>query len=110
MTCSARWMSSGQEIDDGIKVDQAGGRRHPQGQDQGPGQTDQLDEKAKPFEEKVAQCDQTLVRLRDLLNADKPADIAGKTYSVAELKDMAGKVIQARKDAEKQIDGLQDGP
>jgi peptidoglycan hydrolase CwlO-like protein len=67
---------------------------------------DQLDEKAKPFEEKIGQCDQTLTRLRDLLKADKPADIAGKTYSVADLKDMAGKIIQARKDTEKEIDGF----
>ena len=65
---------------------------------------DQIDEKAKPFEEKLAQCDQTLAKLRDLLKADQPAEIAGKTYSVADLKEMAGKVIQARKDAERQID------
>lgn len=68
---------------------------------------DQIDEKAKPFEEKMAQCDQTLARLRELLRANMPAEIAGKTYSVADLKDMANKVIQARKEAEKLVKGFQ---
>lgn len=94
------------EIDDGIKATKqaVGGVRKARITAQV--KSDQIDEKAKPFEEKLAQCDQTLVRLRDLLKADQPAEIAGKTYTVADLKDMAGKVIQARKDAEKQIDAF----
>ena len=67
---------------------------------------DQLDEKARPFEEDIAKCDQSLMKLRDALATDMPATIAGKTYSVAELKEMAGKVIAARKDAETQINGF----
>jgi phage shock protein A len=67
---------------------------------------EQLDEKARPFQEKVARCDETLAKLRDAITADKPADFGGKTYTVAELKDMAGKVLQSRKEAEDQIKGF----
>jgi chromosome segregation ATPase len=94
------------EIDDGIKATKKAVEGVRKAKIKTQVKSDQIDEKAKPFEEKVAQCDQTLVKLRDLLKADKPAEIAGKTYSVADLKDMAGKVIQARKDAEKQLDGF----
>jgi chromosome segregation ATPase len=95
-----------QEIDDGIKATKKAVEGVRKARISAQVKLDQIDEKAKPFEEKVAQCDQTLAKLRDLLKADQPADIAGKTYSIADLKDMAGKVIQARKDAEKQIDGF----
>jgi phage shock protein A len=95
-----------QEIDDGIKATKQAVEGIRKAKIKAQVKCDQLDEKAKPFEEKMAQCDQTLIRLRDLLKADQPADIAGKTYAVADLKEMAGKVIQARKDAEKQINGL----
>ena len=67
---------------------------------------EQLDERVKPHQEKIARCDETLVKLRDAIKADKPADFGGKTYTVAELKDMAGKVIQARKEAEEQVKGF----
>lgn len=94
------------EIDDGIRATKKAVEGVRKARITAQVKLDQIDEKAKPFEEKLAQCDQTLARLRDLLKADQPADIAGKTYSVADLKDMAGKVIQARKDAEKQIGGF----
>ena len=67
---------------------------------------EQIDDRTKPYQEKIAQCDQTLSKLRDLLAANQPADIAGKTYSVNDQKDMANKIIQARKDAENQIKGF----
>jgi type VII secretion effector (TIGR04197 family) len=67
---------------------------------------DQINEKVRPFEERISQCDQTLMKLRDALAANMPATIGGKTYSVDDLKDMAGKVIAARKDAETQINGF----
>lgn len=67
---------------------------------------DQLDEKVRPHQEKIAKCDETLAKLRDALKADKPADFGGKTYTVADLKEMAGKVIQARKEAEEQVKGF----
>jgi phage shock protein A len=89
-----------QEIDDGIRATKKAVEGVRKARITAQVKLDQIDEKAKPFEEKLAQCDQTLARLRDLLKADQPADIAGKTYSVADLKDMA------RKDAEKQIDGF----
>ena len=95
-----------QEIDDGMKATKKAVEGVRKARITAQVKLDQIDEKVKPHEEKLAQCDQTLVRLRDLLKADQPADIAGKSYSVADLKDMAGKVIQARKDAEKQIDGF----
>lgn len=66
----------------------------------------QLDEKVRPHQENVAKCDETLAKLRDAIKADGPADFGGKTYSVDELKGIAGKVIQARKDSEGQIKGF----
>jgi len=94
------------EIDDGIKATKQAVEGVRKARITAQVKLDQIDDKAKPSEEKLAQCDQTLAKLRDLLKADQPADIAGKTYAVADLKDMAGKVIQARKDTEKQIDGF----
>ena len=67
---------------------------------------EQLDEKVRPYQEKIARCDETLAKLRDAIKADKPADFGGKTYAVAELKGIAGKVIQSRKEAEDQIKGF----
>ena len=67
---------------------------------------EQLDEKTRPYQEKIARCDETLAKLRDAIKADKPADFGGKTYAVAELKGIAGKVIQSRKEAEDQIKGF----
>ena len=67
---------------------------------------EQLDEKVRPHQDKIARCDETLARLRDTIEADKPADFGGKTFTVVQLKEMAGKVIQARKDAEEQIKGF----
>jgi chromosome segregation ATPase len=67
---------------------------------------EQLDEKVRPFQDKIARCDESLAKLRDAIKADKSADFAGKTYSVAQLNEMAGKVIQARKEAADQIKGF----
>lgn len=67
---------------------------------------DQLDEKVRPHQETIARIDESLAKLRDAIKADKPADFAGKTYTVAQLKEMAGKVIQSRKEAEEQIRGF----
>lgn len=52
---------------------------------------DQLDEKVRPHQDKIAKCDETLAKLRDAIKADIPADFGGKTYTVVELKDMAGR-------------------
>lgn len=95
-----------QEIDDGIKPTRKAVEGVRKARIKAQVKSEQIDEKVKPFEERIAGCDQTLTKLRDLLKADKPADIAGKTYSVADLKEMAGKVIVARKEAEKQVEGF----
>lgn len=95
-----------QEIDDGIKATKKAVEGIRKARITAQVRLEQIDEKTKPFEEKVTRCDQTLSKLRDLLKADQPAEIAGKTYTVPELKDMASKVIQARKDADKEIEGF----
>jgi chromosome segregation ATPase len=95
-----------QEIDDGIKATKLAVEGVRKARIKAQVKCDQIEEKAKPYEEKVAQCDQTLAKLRDLLKAGKPADLAGKTYSVSDLNDMADKVIQARKDADAQVSGF----
>jgi len=68
---------------------------------------DQLDEKVRPHQDKIAKCDETLAKLRDAIKADIPADFGGKTYTVVELKDMAGKVINSRKECEDQVKGFE---
>ena len=68
---------------------------------------DQLDEKVRPYQDKIAKCDETLAKLRDAIKADIPADFGGKTYTVVELKDMAGKVINSRKECEDQVKGFE---
>lgn len=94
------------EIDNGIRSAKQAleGVRKAKYKDQA--SLDQLDDKVKPHEEKIGKCDESLARLRDAIKADRPADFGGKTYSMAELKDMAGKILQTRKDAEEQIKGF----
>ena len=59
-----------------------------------------------PIKRKSPSAIRTLSKLRDLLAVNQSAEIAGKTYSVSDQKDMANKIIQARKDAENQIKGF----
>ncbi len=94
------------EIDNGIKSAKQGAEGVRKAKVRAQVSLDQLDEKVRPFEEKIVQCDQSLTKLRDAIAADMPSTIAGKTYSVAELKEMAGKVIAARKDTSTQISGF----
>jgi len=94
------------EIDNGIKSAKQAADGVRRAKVRAQGNLDQINEKVRPFEERISQCDQSLMKLRDAIAADMPATIAGKTYSVAELKEMAGKVIAARKEAEKQINGF----
>ncbi len=95
-----------QEIDNGIKATKQAVEGVRKAKIKAQVKLEQIEEKAKPHEEKIAQCDQSLARLRDLLKADMPAEIAGKTYSVSDLKDMANKVIKTRKECEDQINGF----
>jgi len=67
---------------------------------------DQIDRKAEPTNQRIAQADATLMRLRPLLEAGEPAEIAGKTYTADELKEMASKVLAARKAATDEIAGF----
>jgi chromosome segregation ATPase len=68
---------------------------------------EQLDEKVRPYQDKIARCDETLAKLYNAIKADKPADFAGKTFTVDQLNEMAGKVIQSRKDVEEQVKQLE---
>lgn len=95
-----------QEIDDGIRATKQAVEGVRKAKIKTQVTLEQIDEKTRPYEEKITPCDKTLARLRDLLKADMPTDIAGKTYSVSDLKDMAKKVIKSRKEAEDQINGF----
>jgi chromosome segregation ATPase len=95
-----------QEIDDGIRATKRAVEGVRKARIKAQVKCDQLEEKVRPHEERIAQCDQALARLRDLLKAGKPAEVAGKTYSVSDLSDMAGKVIEERKNEEAQINGF----
>jgi chromosome segregation ATPase len=94
------------EIDNGIKSAKQAAEGVRKAKVRAQVQLDQLTEKVRPFEEKQAACDATLVKLRDALATEMPATFAGKTYSVDELKAMAGKVIAERKKAETEINGF----
>jgi predicted nucleic acid-binding Zn-ribbon protein len=67
---------------------------------------DQLEQKVIPISDKIASVDQSLKKLRDHLASGEPVDIAGKTYGPQELKQMADRVLKARKDYVAQRDGL----
>ena len=85
------------EIDAGLKSAKRAVGEIRKAKHQAQAQLDLLDEKARPHQEKMARCDEPLAKLRDAIKADTPADFAGKTYSVAELKVVAGQVLQARR-------------
>ena len=94
------------EIDNGIKSAKQAAEGVRKAKIRAQVQLDQLAEKVRPFEEKVTACDASLVKLRDAIAADMPTTLAGKTYSVDELKAIAGKVIAERKKADTEITGF----
>lgn len=94
------------EIDNGIKSAKQAAEGVRKAKVRAQVQLDQLTEKVRPFEDKLAACDGTLAKLREALATDMPATFAGKTYSVDDLKTMAGKVIAERKKAEAEINGF----
>ena len=67
---------------------------------------DQIERRAAPAKEQVAKSETTLAKLRDYIQSDKPVEIGGKTYTQTQLKEMAEKVIKARKDAQAVIGGF----
>jgi len=64
---------------------------------------EQLEQKVRPFQERIEKIDESLVKLRDSIRADMPTTFNGKSYSVSDLKDLAAKVIQSRKTNEERI-------
>src|SRR5690606_33335877 len=64
---------------------------------------DQIDRQAQPVRDRMAQADVSLKKLRDYLAAGEPVEIGGKTYSVEDLKKMAGEIIEARKGHASQV-------
>ena len=66
-----------------------------------------LEEKTKPDQEEIVRSDQALAKLRDAIRSGVPTDIAGKTYSTTELKDMGTKVLQHRKIVADRIQGFE---
>jgi chromosome segregation ATPase len=67
---------------------------------------EQLGDNATELENKIGALDASLKKLRDLLATGEDAEIAGKTYTQAELNDMAKKLITQRGSYEKQMDSL----
>jgi len=68
---------------------------------------DQIDAKAQPYREKLAQADASLRKLRDHLTAAEPVEIGGKNYTTDELKKMADQIIETRKGYSTQIAGFE---
>ena len=94
------------EIDTGIKSAKKAVGELRKAKHQAQAQLELLDEKVKPHQEKMARCDESLAKLRDVIKADTPAEFGGKTYSVAELKAMAGQVLRARTECEEKVKGF----
>ena len=67
---------------------------------------EQIQMQARPVEEKLVNTDSALKALRGHLEAAKPVEIAGKTYNQEELKDLADRIIRARKVYVGQLDGF----
>jgi chromosome segregation ATPase len=94
------------EIDGGIKAAKKSVTEIRKAKHQAEAELDLIDEKLRPHQDKMARCDERLGQLRDLIKADMPAEFAGKTYSVAELKGIAGKLIDARKECDQKVKGF----
>jgi chromosome segregation ATPase len=58
------------------------------------------------LDQKIAEADKALGRLRDYLKEEKDVEISGKTFTPAQLKEMADKTISARKSLSTQVEAL----
>jgi chromosome segregation ATPase len=67
---------------------------------------DQIQRQATPLEERLAGIDRALTTLRGHLEAESSVEIAGKTYSAQDVKDLAARVLQARQTCAVQLDGF----
>lgn len=66
----------------------------------------QIERRKAPATEQIGKAEATLAKLRDYLKSGEPVEIAGKSYSPGELKEMAEKVIKSREDAVAQRETL----
>jgi chromosome segregation ATPase len=69
---------------------------------------DQIARQAQPQEDRLASMDSALKTLRGHLEAKTPVEIAGKSYNPQELKDMADRVLSARKVCAGQLEAFHD--
>jgi len=67
---------------------------------------EQIQREAQPLEERLGNTDSALQKLRGHLEASEPVEIAGKTYNQEELKDLADRILRARKVCVGQLDGF----
>ena len=58
------------------------------------------------LDQKIAEADKALGRLRDYLKEEKDVEISGKTFTPAQLKEMADKTLSARKSLSTQVEAL----
>ena len=65
-------------------------------------QAERLEKQAKDIDQKLADVDSSLKRLRDLVAKETSVDIAGKTYTANQVRDLAAQVLQRRKSLETQ--------
>jgi peptidoglycan hydrolase CwlO-like protein len=70
-------------------------------------QSDQLADQLKTIDDKISDAKTTLATLQEYIKADKPREIAGKTYSPDDLNKLAKRVIEAEKNLETQRTGVQ---
>lgn len=68
--------------------------------------TNSVNEQIAGLEQKINEADKALSRLRDFLKDDKDVELSGKTFTTAQLKDMADKTISARKSLNSQTELL----
>ena len=67
---------------------------------------DQIDRKLEPIEQRIAEIDATLAKIRDPLASGELYEVGGKTYSQAELKALVDDILARRKDLNQQAGGL----
>ena len=67
---------------------------------------EQVESQARPLEEKLVSLDAALKILRGYLEANKPVEIAGKTYSQEELNNLTDRILQTRKTYVGQLAGF----
>jgi len=66
---------------------------------------DQLQRKMEPIERRMSDIDESLDVLREHLADGTPAELAGKTYPVAQVRVMADRLLDARRLSVRQVDG-----